>query len=137
MSVCLSVCLSVHPSIPRSITHWNSIFLTRMSFHHRVTILKGVAFRVRHIPRVLCVYFYVAKEEGTFCLADEVYLSYVNFTNVQLHCPSFVFHEDLVRRQRMWVRIYGTSQNISSVSLYNTSPPLPEDVRELFIQQVD
>jgi hypothetical protein len=31
-----------------------------------------------------------------------------------VHCPSFVFHEDLVRRQRMWVKINGTSQNISS-----------------------
>ena len=117
-----TVCLSVHLSNLRSTSRWNSIFLARTSLHHRVTSLKGCAsqhsaFRIRRIPHVLCVYFYVAKEEGTLCLAYEVHLSDVHFTSVQGHCPLFVTHEDLVRRQRMWVRIYGTSQNISSWSL--------------------
>jgi len=96
-------CLSVHPSIPWSTSRWHSIFLARTSFHHRVASLKGSAsqnsaFRVRRIPHVLCVYFYVAEEEGTLCLADEVYLSDVNFNSVKVHCPLFVFYEDLVRR---------------------------------------
>jgi hypothetical protein len=93
---------SVHPSILCSTSRSHSIFLARTSFHHRVTSLKGSAsqnsaFRVRRIPHVLCVYFYVAEEEGTLCLADEVYLSDINFNSVKVHCPLFVFYEDLAR----------------------------------------
>ena len=96
-------CLSVHPPILWPTSRWHSIFLARTSFHHRVASLKGSAsqisaFRVRRIPHVLCVYFYVAEEEGTLCLADEVYLPDVNFNSVKVHCPLFVFYEDLVRR---------------------------------------